>query len=557
MKNFILLNVVKKISFSTILLLLLFVKLSSCSNGQQRSHIEKPKDTTVSIHRNDSMIAGSFKAESGIRFDSSVIKNFLGENPLFKEFTQAFNDFYKTNNFNYVWYDKKGLIESSNILIARLMNGSEEGVSDSIPYKEKFLKLIHYNDTTMQANESVPDINTELMLTGQYFNYAKTVWAGQLNNKAASLNWYLPRKTISYAELLEKNIKAGDIKEDEDNLVMPQYNGLKKALSQYRQIEKEYDQLTIPSLKKNAVIKPGDTSSIVHLIAQKLTLLGDNNGENISGTGSLYNTNLANAVTRFKTRHGLKADSIINNTMLKELNVPLKKRIEQLIVNMERLRWIPTDRNSPEFLLVNIPEFTLHYYENHKDVWDCNVVVGTPMTKTVIFSGDLKYVVFSPYWYVPPSILKKEVLPGIKRNSSYLAKHNMEWNGGQVRQKPGSSNSLGLVKFLFPNSNSIYLHDTPSKSLFNEDNRAFSHGCIRVAKPRDLAIRILKQDSAWTPAKIDQAMNAGKEKYVTLKKTIPVYIGYFTSFIDSNGAVNFRQDVYNRDESLLQLLMKN
>jgi len=556
MKNTILLKASKKISSSIVLLLLLFIKLSGCSNGQQPSVTVKTKDTTVSIHRNDSMIAGSFKAESGIRFDSSVIQKFLGENPLFKEFTQAFNDFYKTNNFNYVWYDKKGLIESSNILIARLMNGSEEGVSDSIPYKEKFLKLIHYNDTTMQTNESAPDINTELMLTGQYFNYAKTVWAGQLNNKAASLNWYLPRKTISYAELLEKNIKAGDIKEDEDNLVMPQYNGLKKALSQYRQIEKAYEQLTIPSLKKNAAIKPGDTASIVHLITQKLALLGDNR-ENIPGTDNLYSSSLANAVVKFKTRHGLKPDSLINNTMIKELNVPLKKRIEQLIVNMERLRWVPTDRNSPEFILVNVPEFTLHYYEDHKDVWDCNVVVGTPMNKTVIFSGDLKYVVFSPYWYVPPSIIKKEILPGIKRNSSYLANHNMEWNGGQVRQKPGKSNSLGLVKFLFPNSNNIYLHDTPSKSLFNEDNRAFSHGCIRVAKPRDLAIRILKQDSTWTPAKIDQAMNAGKEKYVTLKKTIPVYIGYFTSFIDSNGAVNFRPDVYNRDERLLQLLMKN
>lgn len=557
MKNTTLINAAKKLCYTAVTILLQLTVFSSCSGVQHPSTADRIKDTSTNIHRNDSMIAGSFKAESGIRFDSSVIKKFLGENPVFKEFTQAYNDFYKTNDFNYVWYDKKGLIESSNILIARLMNGNEEGVADSIPYKEKFLKLIHYNDTTMQANESAPDINTELMLTGQYFNYAKTVWAGQLNNKAASLNWYLPRKSISYAELLDKNIKAGDIKIDEDNLVMPQYNGLKKALSQYRQIEKEYDQLTLQSLKKNAVIKPGDTSSIIHAIAQKLMLLGDNGTENISGTGNLYSANLANAVIRFKARHGLKADSLINNNIIKELNVPLKKRIEQLIVNMERLRWIPTDRNSPEFLLVNIPEFTLHYYENHKDVWDCNVVVGTPMTKTVIFSGDLKYVVFSPYWYVPPSILKKEVLPGIKRSSSYLAKHNMEWNGGQVRQKPGSSNSLGLVKFLFPNSNSIYLHDTPSKSLFNEDNRAFSHGCIRVAKPRDLAIRILRQDSTWTPAKIDAAMNAGKEKYVTLKKTIPVYIGYFTSFIDNNGAVNFRQDVYNRDERLLQLLIKN
>ena len=145
----------------------------------------------------------------------------------------------------------------------------------------------------------------------------------------------------------------------------------------------------------------------------------------------------------------------------------------------------------------------------------------------------------------------------MKRNKNYLAAHNMEWNGGNVRQKPGPRNSLGLVKFLFPNSNNIYLHDTPSKSLFSEDNRAFSHGCIRVSKPGDLALRVLKNNPGWTPAKIDAAMNLGREQYVTLKKKIPVYIGYFTAFINSEGAINFRNDIYKRDERLLTMLMDN
>ena len=179
------------------------------------------------------------------------------------------------------------------------------------------------------------------------------------------------------------------------------------------------------------------------------------------------------------------------------------------------------------------------------------------MTKTVIFSGKMQYVVFSPYWNVPPSIINSEVKPGMRRNKNYLARHNMEWNGGRVRQKPGLSNSLGLVKFLFPNSNNIYLHDTPSKSLFSEDKRAFSHGCIRVSKPRDLAIRVLRQMPEWTPEKIDAAMHAGKEQYVTLQKTIPVYIGYFTAFLSSDGQLNFRTDIYKRDDSLLEMLMQH
>jgi murein L,D-transpeptidase YcbB/YkuD len=197
----------------------------------------------------------------------------------------------------------------------------------------------------------------------------------------------------------------------------------------------------------------------------------------------------------------------------------------------------------------------LHYYENEKKVWECNVVVGKTMTKTVVFNGNIKHVVFSPYWYVPPSIINKEVKPGMRRNPNYLAAHNMEWNGGNVRQKPGPRNSLGQVKFIFPNSNNIYLHDTPSKNLFKEDERAFSHGCVRVAKPRDLAMRILRHQPEWTPEKIDAAMNAGTERFVPVKENLPVYIGYFTAFVDTDGELNFRKDIYARDARLYSMLI--
>jgi murein L,D-transpeptidase YcbB/YkuD len=283
---------------------------------------------------------------------------------------------------------------------------------------------------------------------------------------------------------------------------------------------------------------------------QELGDLKEDNGSN------LYDSELSVAVNQFKTRHGLKNDSIISSSMISDINVPIKRRIEQIMVNMERFRWIPVDIIDGEYILVNIPGYMLYYYEDGKVVWDCNVVVGAPMTKTVVFTGDLQYVVFSPYWYVPKSIINKEVKPGMRRNPNYLANHRMEWNGGNVRQKPGPSNSLGLVKFLFPNSNNIYLHDSPAKSLFGEDQRAFSHGCIRVSKPKELAMRLLRKDSSWNEAKITAAMNAGKEKYVTLKEKIPVYIGYFTAFVDRNGLLNFRRDVYKRDASLYEMLVQ-
>jgi murein L,D-transpeptidase YcbB/YkuD len=237
------------------------------------------------------------------------------------------------------------------------------------------------------------------------------------------------------------------------------------------------------------------------------------------------------------------------------MNIPIADRIKTLMVNMERCRWIPTDiSKSNELIVINIPSYRLTYFKDGKPALISNVVVGKDLNQTVVFSGMMSSIVFSPYWNVPKSILKKEILPAIAKNKNYLEQHDMEWYKGDVRQRPGPKNSLGLVKFLFPNSNAIYLHDTPSKNLFNEEKRAFSHGCIRVAKPIELANLILKDDSNWTPEKIDEAMHSGQEKWHTLKNKIPVYIGYFTSWVDAEGEIHFYDDVYKRDDRLAALI---
>jgi len=234
---------------------------------------------------------------------------------------------------------------------------------------------------------------------------------------------------------------------------------------------------------------------------------------------------------------------------------PVNDTIRRIIVNMERCRWIPPEfARSEEYVVVNIPAFMLTFVRNGKIALRSPVVVGKTVTKTVIFSGMMSQVVFNPYWNVPQSIINKEIKPGMVKDPDYLAKHNMEWNNGQVRQKPGKNNSLGLVKFLFPNSNDIYIHDTPAKSLFGRESRAFSHGCIRVGKPRELAIEALKEDPEWTPEKIDRAMRSGQETPVTLKKKIPVHIGYFTAWIDDAGTLRFFDDIYGCDDRLANLL---
>lgn len=494
---------------------------------------------------------GSFNANSGIPLDSSRIGKFLADNPVFAEFKTHFDTFYRTNNYNYVWYNNKGLIETAGALMAALNEIEQQGVTGRIPYKDSIEQLMH--SATETGPNARPNITTELMLTGQYFLYAKKIWEGALSSKADSMNWYLPRKKLSYTALLENNLKDSTIASlAGPPAVRAQYEGLKKALARYRQVEKNGSEIEVPLLKGKSTIRVNDSAAVVAAVRQRLYQLGE---VATPDSGTVFDSALAAVVSNLKERYGQKASYTIDNALINALNVPAKTRAGQLMVNMERLRWIPGD-TAREFILVNIPEYRLIYYENAKPVWGCGVVVGTPMTKTVIFSGDMRYVVFSPYWNVPTSIINKEIKPGMARNSNYLARHNMEWNGGRVRQKPGPRNSLGLVKFLFPNSNNIYLHDTPSKSLFNETNRAFSHGCVRVAEPKELAIRVLRQYPEWTPEKIEEAMHAGREKYVTLKRTIPVYIGYFTAFMDANGQVNFRPDVYKRDDALLQMLVQ-
>jgi murein L,D-transpeptidase YcbB/YkuD len=333
--------------------------------------------------------------------------------------------------------------------------------------------------------------------------------------------------------------------------VYRQYNLLKEYLKKYKALPP--DNMTI-SLPDNKPIRLGDTSLMIVKLRKKLLLLGDlpNNSDTTSG---IYDSTLLNAVKRFQKRHGMKEDGIAGGGMVRELNVPVQKRIEKIIVNMERNRWLPTDVRG-RYLAVNIPEFVLHAYNDDSLLWNMNVVVGRDVNKTVIFAGTINQIVFSPYWNVTPNILKKEILPGIQKDPNYLETHHMEKFGDGVRQKPGPWNSLGAVKFLFPNSHSIYLHDTPSKSLFQESKRAFSHGCIRVAEPRNLAMYMLRDDPTWPEERITKAMASGKEQYVAVKNPMPVYITYFTAWVDRQGQLNFREDIYNRDRELADLLMK-
>jgi len=533
-----------------ILLFLFSTLLIKCKGNTDNSGTDSLSDTVGQVASMDTSIQGMTHPLSGIEFDSVAIPRFLAKFPEFKEFTVDITAFYRNRAYNYAWFDKDGLGEPAQILLDKLNQESIDGITINPPYKDTLKNMFHVGDFTERPEHIKPEVNGELMLTGQYLLLAKKIWAGAYSKNLVSIGWNIPRKKLSYQELLEKSVDVKNLPQIESDILNPEYLALREALKKYRDLEKiSGDPVTFVKLKKS--LRPGDTSMMMAQVRQRLNLFGYLEKTEMNST---YDPLLITAVNRYKKSLGLKQDSIITNEMLNALSVPVKKRIEQIMVNLERFRWMPNHEKSDEFIFVNIPGYKLRYFENGKQVWDCNVVVGKTMNKTVIFSGKMQHIVLSPYWYVPPSIIQKEVVPGMRKNKNYLASHNMEWNGGNVRQTPGPHNSLGRVKFIFPNENNIYLHDTPSKSLFEKDSRAFSHGCVRVAKPRDLALRILRNDPNWPPEKIDQAMAGTTEKTVVLKKKIPVVIAYFTAFVESNGDVNFREDVYQRDAKLLKLI---
>jgi len=483
--------------------------------------------------------------EVSLSFDSSAVASFYGKYPKLVLYQKQAVDLYRKNLYTYLWYDKKGRKETAEVIYNKMNNLVEEGVQAKVPYKEIL-------DGMFPKTNTKPNVEVELFLTNYYFYYTNKVLQGIDSTKTEELGWYLPRKKLCYEQYLDSILVNPKLIDNKAKLI-GQYYKLKEVLQRYRNIEKNGGWATIVTPEGFKQLKPGDSSDLVVQIRKRLFLTND---IAVDSKSAIYDESLQGAILKYKKRNGFSEDKIILPKHISEMNVPISDRIKTIMVNMERCRWISTDlTKSKEFIVVNIPSYRLTYFKEGKAALVSNVVVGTALNETVIFSGTMSYVVFSPYWNVPKSIRDKEILPAIKKNKDYLAKHNMEWNGNNIRQKPGPNNSLGLVKFLFPNSNNIYLHDTPAKNLFSQEKRAFSHGCIRVQKPKELAQLILQDDPNWTPEKIDAAMNSGKEKWYTLKNKIPVYIGYFTAWVDDDGLVNFHKDIYGRDNALANLLL--
>ena len=521
----------------------------SCSDLATREREKTTAKEERNISKRDDSITPS-NSYSDLFLDTTAIQNFIKQNKIPDSTGRRLESFYNARNYQFAWFSSDGLTEQArgfwNLHDYVTTYDNDSSLKDK-KLQKKMDRLIADDEFAVSASNK-DFINTELKLTEHFITY-------MINNyekgyvKRKEMERFVPRKKEDAIALADSliNKKHKDDKYFED--VNESYKLLKDQLAKYLTIAKNGGWPRIDTFNKKW--KKGFRSPAIATIKKRLAVTGDLAGND---TSQVFNDTLGMAVKNFQARHGFNETGIISDSLIKEMNVSVERRIEQLLMNMDRMRWL-ANNPSGNLIVVNIPEFVMHVYNGKRKEMDIDVVVGKEGHSTMMFNGDLNQVVFSPYWNVPPSIVAKEILPEIEKKPDYLAKENMEITGNDdglpiVRQKPGPGNALGKVKFLFPNSFNIYFHDTPAKSLFEKDKRAYSHGCIRLREPEKLANYVLRNQPEWTPEKISEAMNSGEEKYVKVKDPIPVVITYYTAWVDENGRLNFREDIYGHDASL-------
>jgi L,D-transpeptidase YcbB len=410
----------------------------------------------------------------------------------------------------------------------------------------------------------------DVWFTYLYLKYASDLADGLSDLAHADPKWQIKPEKFDPRARLEDALNSNRIAESLQELTPEnaQYRNLRQVLATYREQVAKNGWPKVPATK----LKPGQRHANVVAIAKRLAASGDYKG-NLPPEGQAveYTRELAEAVKQFQRRHGLTDDGVITPAVVAEMNVPIEQRIDSIRLNLERWRWLPRDLGD-RYILVNIPEARLEVWDHGNVPLTMRTIVGKQDTPTPIFNDVMTHVVFSPYWNVPPNIAEGETLPAILQDPEFLNRQNMEIldaSGNPVdpasidlsdpkkyrfRQRPGTDNALGLVKFVFPNQFDVYLHDTPTDSLFERASRSFSHGCVRVEQPVELARYVLKDEPEWTEERIEEAMHSGEERHVKLKNPIPVYLGYWTARVSADGIVQFRKDVYGIDQRLTALL---
>ena len=413
--------------------------------------------------------------------------------------------------------------------------------------------------------------DTEIICTDALARLAVTLEFGKLDPASLDKAWNFNRSVDGQdvVSLFNDALNSGEIATDLEKLEpdFPEYDRLQRALAEYRGILSRGGWSEVPP---GEGLKPGSTGPRVLALRERLKVTGDLSTADPEDP-AVYDGSLEAAVKRFQQRHGIDADGKVGPRTLEELNVPVEARIDQIRASLERARWVFRDVEDT-FIIVNIASYELMLVEGGAAAWQTNVQVGKTYHATPVFKSTLKSIDLNPTWTIPPGILRKETLPAIRKDPSYLSRNNMsvvsqtgkiidpatiDWpaTAGKgfpymIRQEPGARNALGQVKFIFPNPYMVYLHDTPSKGLFARSERAFSHGCIRTENPLDLAAHLL-DDQGWDRARIDRVIESKKNTRINLEKPVTVMLLYWTADVDADGTVQFRKDIYKRDARIV------
>lgn len=497
------------------------------------------------------------------------------------------SEFYSQRGYQPAWFSANRPLPAAQEFTALVANARTEGLRPA-DYHHQQLQELLAAVANPPSSDPPPWAKLDVLLTDAWLTYGSHLLKGRLPPDEAQRGWAIPTRSQALAQLLQIASVRNDPIQTLKQLAPKHgdYQRLKAALARYRALEAQGGW---PLVSPGSTLRQGDQHPRVEELRARLQVTGElalitaaptQAAASVDPASSLspdrlFDQTVFEAVRRFQQRHGLTEDGIVGPRTLTALNVPISARIRQLELNLERWRWAPEEFGE-RYILVNIPDFKMSVVESGRSVMDAKVIVGRPKRPTPVLAGEISYLVLNPNWYVPHSIAVKDKLPELRRNPYAFSRSGMHIYNAQgqridpgtvdwqrvtaanfnyrLRQDPGPQNALGRVKFIFANPYHVYLHDTPSQRLFNRTQRDFSSGCIRVANPIELTQYLLQDEPRWTQTEILATLKRQHQRKVSLSQKIPVYLLYWTAWVDADNTLHFREDIYRRDTTLAEAL---
>jgi murein L,D-transpeptidase YcbB/YkuD len=496
--------------------------------------------------------------------------------PNFPAYQASVQEFYQPAGHSPAWVQQTAVSPQGLAMIQLFENAWKKGLD---PEDYDASRWAARRESLQRSSGDIGQFDVQMTVSAM--RYISDLHVGRVNPRHVGFHLDTAQKKYDLAQFLRDRIlAAADVSAVLDAIEPPfgAYRRTEEALIRYVDLARRDDGQKLPV--PNRPVEPGQPYSGLAPLVARLKLVGDLPSDFAeAGSDQVYGGAAVDGVKRFQKRHGLDADGRLGPTTVRELNVPIAERVHQLQLALERWRWLPTTFDAPP-IIVNLPDFRLRALNADNTVtMDMRVIIGKAMnTQSPIFTRDMTYVVFRPYWVVPPGIMRRSIIPSIQKNRNYIADNRYQVITGNgtvvtsdtisddvlaqlragklmVRQKPGPKNALGLVKLMFPNEHSVYLHSTPSTELFAKSRRDFSSGCIRVEEPAKLATWVLRNNDGWALERVEQAMNSGRDDVtVRLAQKVPVFIIYGTAIAYADGEVHFYDDLYGHDKKLTTAL---